>query len=149
MQPKLLLALTVAGTIGAARAALPPIPNAERIKRADAIVGVRVLSLRSQVVEARRDEHGVITHNNFTAQVRVLGVRKGRLKRGALLTVRWWTLGDTPNGWAGPTGQYDAPQQGERRLFFLRGTKSSFDLLEPNGSEILPAPRPSTQAPER
>lgn len=50
MKPKLLLVLTLAGTIGAAQAAIPPIPNAERIKRADSIVGVRVLSLRSQVV---------------------------------------------------------------------------------------------------
>lgn len=132
----LLACLTVGVLAHAAWSALPPLSVAERQKQAIAVVEARVLTIERRVVPV---EMG--TNLQTTARVRLGKVRKGKLHSGQVISVSWWNIKTRPAGWVGPSGQYDAPQIGERRLMFLArdGGSNRFKLLEPNGSELLPA----------
>lgn len=120
----------------AAWSALPPISDAERQRQAVAIVEARVLTIEQHAVTAQ-----VGTNLQSTARVRLGKVRKGKLRAGQIISVRWWNIKTRPDGWVGPSGQYNAPKTGERRLLFLArdAVPNRFKLLEPNGSELLPA----------
>ena len=122
-----------------ARAALPPMSSAEQQKRSDAIIEGRILDIQKGVAPGTVGEN-----NTFTARVLITKARKGKsLRKNSTVRVRWWTIRSRPEGWVGPSGQYDAPKKGEKRTLFLtkapKGAGYNFDLLEPNGSTSLPA----------
>lgn len=126
----LLLVSVLCGTFS--QAALPPQPPAQRLANAQAVALVKINSVQSRGVKT-----SIGTNTQYVANAIVERVVKGNLKVRQRVTFQYWVAKTRPNGWAGPSGQYNLPQVGERGTFFARRVGTSWDLLQPNGWEPL------------
>jgi len=118
-----------------AQAELPPLSNGDRVKLSDTIVNATVGVIA-------KTETGTATYSDdtYAAEVVVTGVHKSTTaKIGDKVTVHYWQAGRRPSGWAGPGGQYNALNTGDRVKLFLTGAgKNRYELLNPNGWVKLP-----------
>ncbi|MCE7868867.1 hypothetical protein DYH09_00655 [bacterium CPR1] len=112
----------------AARAALPPLSDEERLNTAsDVIIGeVRAVEQKVEKIKLGTDIH-------YTAEVVVQEHLKGRLKPGDVIVVRFDRTGKRPPNWAGPQGQNEALTAGLRARLFMTEDVGFFRLLQPNG----------------
>ena len=120
-------------------AELPPIPAERRLAQAGFIVEGEVLSVThtDNPLPRKSEARGRFVNRNYTAQVRILKVEKGDgLEVGQTVSIRYWKAQERPRGWAGPGGQYQLPNTGQRIRAYL-GSSNEHNLLNPNGWEPL------------
>ncbi|GMU57847.1 MAG: hypothetical protein AMXMBFR33_69930 [Candidatus Xenobia bacterium] len=115
----------------AARAALPPLSDEERLNTAsDVVIGeVRTVEQKVEKIKVGTDIH-------YSAQVVVQEHVKGRLKPGDVIIVRFDQTGKRPPTWAGPQGQNEALTPGLRAKLFMTEDVGFFRLLQPNGWDL-------------
>jgi hypothetical protein len=137
---KLLVAVACAQS-AVALAALPPLAPGRLESAATVIMTGRVASIVTQ------DERRAPGFEDRKYQLRVRIESLEKLPKGSALsgtaTVRGWSASRRPDGWTGPAGVHGLPavKLGQRVRLFLKGSApGSYDIVEPNGLEIL-APR--------
>lgn len=121
------------------QAALPPRSDSALRDSADAVV-VGVVENVSTADEHIADGNA---NRNYRLRIRVETAEKG--KPAATITARGWVVLSRPRGWVGPAGISELWKitAGQRvRAYLKTRSGSDYDLLEPNGIEVL-AVRPA------
>ncbi len=106
-------------------AALPPQSSDELAEQAAFVIEGEVVSVDSKLKPVKNG-----TNRHYTLQVKVTRWIKGEAKVTNPVNIFCKTTEYRPNGWAGPQGQNEVPEKGEKGTFYL---SNGFKLLEPNG----------------
>ncbi|HZR71027.1 MAG TPA: hypothetical protein VFB01_18460 [Burkholderiales bacterium] len=131
-------AIALAACALAARAALPPLAPAQLASAASVVVVGKVSELNAREERRSRD----LEDRKVEIHVRIESIEK-LPKASALsgtVTVRGWTASKRPRGWAGPVGvrRLAEVKVGQRVRLFLKGSaRAGYDIVEPNGLQIL------------
>lgn len=126
-----------------ALAAVPPLSDAERVRRADTVVVGTIVAIYSRTVE---HSHGA--DREYVAIVRVDAVEKGEARgAGSPLYVHFAKPEPRSPAVVGSQRQGRVPSEGQRlRLFAQRDRDGLTFLLEPNGWDAVPAGASSSEA---
>lgn len=123
---------------GAAIAALPPLAPAQLDRAATVVVVGKITEQTSRPERRSRD----LEDRRVELHVRIESVEK--LPKASSLSgtvvVRGWTASKRPPGWTGPGGVQRLAELkvGRRVRLFLRGSaRAGYDIVEPNGLQIL------------
>lgn len=109
-------------------AALPPQSPEDLLGNSSDVVVGTVVEVRTWT---ERVKYG---RDNFSvALVRIESVEKGKLQPGVLIEAHFRQTESRSKGWAGPQGQNEILEKGERARLYLQKVDGVYKLLEPNG----------------
>jgi hypothetical protein len=125
-------------------AALPPLSKDRLLKDSSHIIVTKVRDISKVKVQTGVGEN--FTNYNYSATVEVLKIDKSPqskssppLSAGKVIQVQYWQAEERPAGWVGPGGQRPGLKVGTKvRLFLKQDAQGKLNLLDPNGSELLP-----------
>lgn len=125
---KVLMLMTALSALSALPllAALPPLSNDDLYSLANHVITGEVVSV-ARVEGHERDGY---RDDTFNIRISLTEPSSGSLRAGDIVVVTAFQAGARPSGWAGPSGQYDIPDVGQKGVFFL---SAELALLNPNG----------------